>query len=193
MNNPESKLKDLIQVNQSIIPSFVCDYIIEQIENKDWRTHKWYNPGENQFESDEEKNHDILNATPDVQGMLTPVICEVLNDYNLKNRFNCKKTEITTSTFSNVIFNRYSPGQLLDQHQDHINALFDGQKKGIPVLSMILSLNDDYEGGELFFWDDYVVPLGKGDIIMFPSLFLFPHGVKEATKGKRYSAVSWAW
>jgi len=28
---------------------------------------------------------------------------------------------------------------------------------------------------------------------MFPSLFLFPHGVKEATKGKRYSAVSWAW
>ena len=34
-----------------------------------------------------------------------------------------------------------------------------------------------------------MVPLGKGDIIMFPSLFLFPHGVTEARKGKRYSAV----
>ena len=43
------------------------------------------------------------------------------------------------------------------QHHDHIHSLFDGNEKGIPVLSFILNLND-YEGAELFFWDDYVVP-----------------------------------
>jgi hypothetical protein len=28
---------------------------------------------------------------------------------------------------------------------------------------------------------------------MFPSLFMYPHGVKEARQGRRYSFVSWAW
>ena len=58
---------------------------------------------------------------------------------------------------------------------------------------MILNFNNDYEGADLFFWKDYVVKLGKGDIIMFPSLFFFPHGVTEVTKGVRYSGVCWAW
>ena len=42
-------------------------------------------------------------------------------------------------------------------------------------------------------WEDYELDLGKGDIVMWPSNFLYPHGVTEATKGKRYSAVTWAW
>ena len=82
---------------------------------------------------------------------------------------------------------------MLDQHQDHINALFDGKEKGIPILSMIINLNTDYEGGELFFWNDHTIQPGIGDIIIFPSLFLYPHGIKEIKSGKRYSGVSWAW
>ena len=85
---------------------------------------------------------------------------------------------------------QYTTYQTDDHYTWHIDTL---DREIDRKLSFSLVLNDDYEGAELFFWDDYVVPLGKGDIIMFPSLFLFPHGVKEATKGKRYSAVSWAW
>ena len=95
--------------------------------------------------------------------------------------------------FTGIRFNRYGSGQIMRQHMDHIHSIFDGKEKGIPVLSFILNLNDDYEGADLYFWKDHIVKLGKGDIIMFPSLFLFPHGVTEATKGKRYSAVSWGW
>ena len=58
---------------------------------------------------------------------------------------------------------------------------------------MILNFNNDYEGADLFFWEKDVVELGKGDIIIFPSLFLFPHGVTEAISGTRYSGVCWAW
>jgi predicted 2-oxoglutarate/Fe(II)-dependent dioxygenase YbiX len=32
----------------------------------------------------------------------------------------------------------------------------------------------------------------SGDILLFPSNFMFPHEVKEITKGIRYSFVSWA-
>ena len=95
--------------------------------------------------------------------------------------------------FSTIRFNRYKPGQIMRQHHDHIHSLFDGNEKGIPVLSFVLNLNDNYRGADLYFWQDHVVPLGKGDIIMWPSLFLFPHGVTEARDGMRYSAVSWAW
>ena len=95
--------------------------------------------------------------------------------------------------FCPIRFNRYAPGQIMRQHHDHIYSIFDGKLKGIPVLSFILNFNDDFEGADLFFWGDTVVPLGKGDIVMFPSCFLFPHGVTETTKGKRYSAVCWGW
>ena len=114
--------------------------------------------------------------------------------YNKKYSYKrSDKTQQIMNKFSTIRFNRYGKGQIMRQHMDHIHSLFDGNEKGIPVLSFILNLNDDYEGADLFFWENHVVPLGKGDIIMFPSLFLFPHGVTEAKKGKRYSAVSWAW
>ena len=35
------------------------------------------------------------------------------------------------------------------------------------------------------------MPLKKGDILIFPSVFLFPHEVKPITSGTRYSFVTW--
>ena len=34
------------------------------------------------------------------------------------------------------------------EHCDHISSLFDGQIKGIPMLSVVGQLNDNFEGGE---------------------------------------------
>ena len=36
------------------------------------------------------------------------------------------------------------------------------------------------------------VKLIRGDILIFPSNFIYPHEVKDITKGIRYSFVSWA-
>ena len=33
----------------------------------------------------------------------------------------------------------------------------------------------------------------KGDLIIFPSNFLYPHKITPVTKGVRYSYVSWVW
>ena len=45
-------------------------------------------------------------------------------------------------------------------------------------------------GKPKFFWKE--IPLKTGDILLFPSTFMYPHEVKEARKGTRYSFVSWA-
>ena len=52
------------------------------------------------------------------------------------------------------------------------------------------SINDDYEGGE-FIVADKKYETKKGSAIIFPSNFMFPHEVKEVTKGERWSIVSW--
>ena len=103
------------------------------------------------------------------------------------------RTQTIMTMYSPIRFNRYSDGQTMRQHHDHIHSLFDGVDKGIPVLSFILNFNDNYEGADLFFWKDTIIPLGKGDVVIFPSLFLFPHGVTEIKKGVRYSGVAWSW
>tara|TARA_R110002094_G_C4832487_1_gene205553 strand:- start:489 stop:620 length:132 start_codon:yes stop_codon:yes gene_type:complete len=42
-------------------------------------------------------------------------------------------------------------------------------------------------------FDDYEIKIEAGDLLLFPSVFLYPHKVEPVTKGERYSFVSWAW
>ncbi len=193
MNNPNTELKDFIHVERGIIPVDLCDYIIKDIETRNWEPHTWYNNKANAYGSEEKQELDVQGTTPELQQLLTPSILQAGTAYNQKYAYQgCERTKSIMTKFSVIRFNRYTGGQIMRQHHDHIHSLFDGKEKGIPVLSFILNFNDDYEGSDLYFWKDYIVKLFKGDIVMFPSLFLFPHGVTEAIKGTRYSAVSWA-
>ena len=76
-------------------------------------------------------------------------------------------------------------------HIDHIHDLFYGKTKGIPVVSIIGCLNDGFEGADVILCNNKI-ELKKGDILLFPSNFMYPHEVTECTKGTRYSFVSWA-
>ena len=194
MNHPHTTLKELIHVEKGIIPLSLCDKIVEDIETREWEKHQWYNNVTDSHHSEETRELDVQTSTKELQNELTPVVIGAGDLYTSEYAYPGKNTEFNIiSTFSPIRFNRYSKGQIMRQHHDHIHFLFDGKYKGIPVLSYILNFNDDYEGADLFFWEDHVVELGKGDIVMFPSCFLFPHGVTEATKGTRYSGVCWAW
>jgi len=63
-------------------------------------------------------------------------------------------------------------------------------------LSIIMNLNNDYEGGDLIFTDQKEneikrLKLDKGSIVFFPSNFMYPHSIQPITKGTRYSIVAW--
>ena len=193
MNNPGTKLKDLIHVERGTIPPDLCDYIIKDIETREWEKHSWYNDNM-EVKSEDMKELDVQNITSDLQSSLSPVMNHVASSY--VEKYSCKqsyRTQNIMTTYTPIRFNRYSNGQTMRYHHDHIHSLFDGVDKGIPVLSFILNFNDNYEGADLYFWNDYKIPLGKGDVVIFPSLFLFPHGVTEIKKGIRYSGVAWSW
>jgi len=59
-----------------------------------------------------------------------------------------------------------------------------------------INLNEDYEGGDLVFTDQKKLivkrsSLKAGDVVFFPSNFLYPHLIEPVTNGTRYSIVSW--
>ncbi len=60
-------------------------------------------------------------------------------------------------------------------------------------LSMVLFLNDEFEGGEFVFPDLHIQVKPKpGLLVCFPSDQNYLHGVAPVTKGTRYSIVTWA-
>lgn len=178
-----NQLHEYIHVERSIIPKDVCDSTISNLDHSKWQSHEWADLYAKKYDSNNTRELDVQQSTREDNQILLPYMVKAVENYqpNLITRF------------SLIRFNRYAQGQIMREHFDHIYTLFDGREKGIPVLSLILNLNDNYEGADLLFWDDYRISLGLGDIVIFPSIFLFPHKVSETIKGHRYSAVSWAW
>jgi len=78
---------------------------------------------------------------------------------------------------------KYCKDDFLTMHSD-----FEAESGS---LTMSYCINDDYNGGELVFWDEYVIPNQKNTIHVFPSCFLYPHEVKPVKSGIRYSAITW--
>ena len=58
--------------------------------------------------------------------------------------------------------------------------------------SMLIYLNDEYEGGELFFKGlNYRYQPKQGDLVIFPSNHVFSHESLPIERGNKYALVSW--
>jgi predicted 2-oxoglutarate/Fe(II)-dependent dioxygenase YbiX len=42
-------------------------------------------------------------------------------------------------------------------------------------------------------FDNLQLDLQAGDLLIFPSNFMYPHRVEPVTNGERYSFISWMW
>ena len=60
------------------------------------------------------------------------------------------------------------------------------------ILSIIIALTDDYDGGVFNFPEQsYQVKLKKGEAITFPPNYFYPHEVSPPSNGERYSISLW--
>lgn len=191
-------VKDYILV-KNCIPKDVCESMIKDTTTKNvWTKHLWQNYGViKDRPSFPPTELDVSESTPEQNQILYPYMGEALKSYedhiSSHNSFEGFVSNCGLHIACPVRFNRYNTNTLMKSHHDHIHSLFDGERKGIPTLSIVGHLNDDYEGGKFFFFKDYEVTLKQGDILVFPSIFIFPHRVEKVTKGVRHSFVSWAW
>ena len=76
-----------------------------------------------------------------------------------------------------------SPGHHFNIHADHGPAY-------VTTVSIVAYLNDDYEGGELYFPRfDLTIKPNKGDVVLFPSTFIYEHSSELMVSGTKYSVV----
>jgi predicted 2-oxoglutarate/Fe(II)-dependent dioxygenase YbiX len=167
----------------NLVPETICSDIISTYSNdNEWKTHTWYNNVSDESKSHHQKELDVLynkNLEP-----LKPYLKQALDNYYKDLSLNN-----LVSNHSNIRLNKYSTGTIMSEHFDLIRRT---QNDGIPVLSFLGLLNDNFNGGQ-FVMNNNVVKMKQGDIIIFPSTFLYPHRVEEVTEGVRYTFVAWAY
>ena len=67
----------------------------------------------------------------------------------------------------------------------------DGISKDRRNVSIIIGLNSDYEKGEFHFpYQDFSTTVKRGEAIVFPVYFMYPHFV-DAPIGNRYTINTW--
>jgi hypothetical protein len=97
----------------------------------------------------------------------------------------CQKFNIAPLKYWEAFnFVKYGKDQHFQLHSDHGYSY-------ICVLSSVGYINDDYEGGELFF-DKFNLKIKPkaGDLYLFPSSYLFSHAAMPVTNGTKYSIVT---
>jgi len=181
-----------------ILPEFIdknsCNKILEEINHVGgWQPHEYHDtetddrkPVNGERELDVNWNVDKIPAA----NFLHQRVADAAQEYLKSLDFPWYKNY---QAFSKIRFNRYRENCIMNTHVDHIHTLFEGKDRGIPVLSVLGALNDDFEGGEFVLFNDTSIKLHQGSIIIFPSVFLYPHKVDPVKKGTRYTFVSWVW
>ena len=168
-----------------------CKQTVKEIEEIHWSQHTFYNVSDGSYNTRSgEKELDIGYSQTSTKDVIMQKIWDSYLNYVKDLNFSWWSS---WSGYTEVRFNRYKETRLMAEHCDHIHSIFEGERKGIPVMTALGSLNDDYMGGEFVMFEDTVIPFKAGEIKIFPSCFLYPHRIDPVTEGTRYSFVSWAW
>jgi uncharacterized protein (TIGR02466 family) len=166
----------------------LCKTIVSNFEDNEWKKHAYNDVITNtnlSYEDDLEIAYQNNETTNMVQSFVEKCVFDYVKNVPL--------VPFAIQNATPIRFNRYVVGTNMKVHVDHIHSIFDGPRKGVPILTILGLLNDDFEGGALIMFGDREVKLTIGDVIVFPSNFLYPHEVTTVTKGVRFSFVSWAY
>jgi len=185
-------LMDYVKVYENHLPADLCKSASANLANINWQQHNFYDSMTGTLVS---FDNELAVSNDDIpeKAEINKQVWFAIKRYILKDFESFSGWWGGWNGYSNIRFNRYDPKTQMKLHCDHIHSLFDGEKKGVPVLTILGGLNDDYEGGELIMFGDRHIHLPAGAVVVFPSNFMYPHEVKPVTSGIRYSYVSWAW
>jgi hypothetical protein len=122
----------------------------------------------------------INSKNKDLAAIWNPVnsiLHECKDHYEPIHKLRCEWQQV-------INFVRYGEGEFFNTHPDHGPTF-------TCTLSSVLYLNDDYEGGELWFEEfDLTVKPKRGDHFLFPSNYIYRHRAMPVSGGIKYSAVT---
>ena len=203
----KTNIKDYIKIFSSkFFSKKQCQLIINSLDNSKKSTHTFYFPSKQKIENkavyetmgndpqvcllQDEKKESVGNL---IQDQWYKIISAYIIDWVAKKEK--MKWFIGWNGYAFPKFIEYNKSTSMPKHCDHIFSLFEhhGKPRGIPILSIITVLNDNYSGGEIIMCEKYKYKLKTGETLIFPSNFLYPHEIKKITEGTRHSMVSWVY
>jgi len=181
-------IEDYIVVIKNALTYPLCDAILDEFKNSD----EWVDTVVGSGKLDKSIRNcqtivisypHIINKNKKVRFKIDKYIfasaAKCIQEYNLKFS-HCNIQED-----SGYELLKYPEGCFYVEHTDSIKAR-------PRAVSCSFIINDDFEGGEFaFFNKELKYKLEKGDVLMFPSNFMYPHEVMPVTKGTRYSIITW--
>jgi predicted 2-oxoglutarate/Fe(II)-dependent dioxygenase YbiX len=180
----KNNLEDYLVIFNNALSDDICNRAVQEIDENSWRKHTYYNSENDSHEHvNGQQEFEISSANLTVTQDIMQIVYDHLLIYINSLHFPWFNK---LSGYTGIRFNRYKKSTRMDEHSDDITS----ETRNLSVLGI---LNDDYVGGELVFWQDTEIQVNKGDIIIWPSNFLYPHKVNAVISGVRYSFVAWAW
>ena len=105
------------------------------------------------------------------------VLQECIKDYEIKNNIKIKN-------FTDMVIHRSYPGKHMGPHTDS-----HGDHKS-PYITVMIDLNDNYEGGELIFdKQELTIKPSAGSVLIYPCVEPYSHLPSLITAGSKVSAI----
>tara|TARA_B100000287_G_C20389659_1_gene685060 strand:- start:51 stop:557 length:507 start_codon:yes stop_codon:yes gene_type:complete len=161
-----------IEKFKNILDDDTCDSLINIMEsNLDKADDVNYEVGQNVI------CKELLITSPDVLALIHEAVKKTLDKYHEKYE------KFRAYADTGFVLRRISGATRM--HTD-VNASTDNRN-----VSIILGLNSDFENGEFHFpYQEYTTTLKRGEAIVFPVWFMYPHSV-DAPIGYRYTINTW--
>jgi hypothetical protein len=198
IDSPEILVKNLsfgVNLYENTIPVDECYKYVDLLSNSldsGLKDYSWLPPEEgdevrtaaNDFVVTEEflgpkneTNKDLYNMNSKVLDVIKTCVSDYASSWGIEIHY-----------YQDLNFVRYvAPTGYFAPH-------IDDSPHTVRSVSAVLYLNDNYDGGELLFTrlDNLKVKPKPGDLVVFPSTYLYEHKSEVVTRGTKYCVVSFS-
>ena len=178
-------LKDFIKIYDNVLDKDICQKIIETADKSKFEMsmigevgteyHRKSTEVRNCYDKGLDKEFDqvVFNAVGKILGMYENDIGPHFAD----------GAEGVDTGYDHLLYKGSEKGKYIT----HVDS-FGKQPR---LLSISILLNDNFDGGNFCFFDEYIIEKKVGSAIVFPSNFMFPHGVLPVSNGDRHAIITW--
>lgn len=161
----------VVRIKENVLPVEVCQYLIEVFDT---------NSGKIVY------GHDHVIYLDNTHPIFFPLVQKIMKEMDLGEDFYPET----------MLLSKFHTGGFMTMHAD--NCKQDEQGDWIPnhtplrQVSVVVFLNDDFEGGELSFPQHGLdIKPKTGMMVYYPSNINYLHEVKPVISGNRYKVAIW--
>lgn len=172
-----NKVKFLPELSAYLDAEISLEEVLGWVSDVDWKDAL---VGRNDEEDSSGVSKDIRHAS--TKGLklhadkINKLVSEYVSDY-------CEENGLADLEQDSYALVRYTEGQFFSEHSD--GGEFISRR-----LSMVIYLNDDYEGGEISFTKFRMTLKPKaGTLVLFPSTEEYSHAAQPVVAGTKYALI----